>query len=306
MSNLEILEKGGNFRGKNPEEIIGDLYHSFLEPQMQAKNMKHRLDVSLSELVFCGGIDPAMKETLENSPEFQGTEFHVADNLETRRINFFSTSLPVALAGCDMVRTTLREGYRKWCEEISRMPKGMREAETRKYHCLPGSFDWPDPCETLEEVENELKLFAKAMAVSQMVPVFDTDVSNMKAVSKAPAKKSYGVFQVGKSQFWLMPYFEPNTEAKISGKPVRLGPNVFDAYLKFREDPKQKDHALRWVQWFEENCYGMYRTGDVEVLQKQFVKDFMELKGKTAVPKQRDLYDRIVQVVTSDDSWDLG
>jgi hypothetical protein len=309
MSNVDILESSREFRGKKPEEIIGSLYDRLLLPQMQLSAMANLLDVEVNAVPFCGGITKEIKDKLEATPRFQGTKFHISDNLENRRINFFTANLPIGMAGCDLIRDRLFDEYQTWCEEVELLYKKDKvrgEMEVRKFQCYPGSFKWPNPTTFTQDIEEEKLLFAKALAISTMIPVGEDDLERLMVVSKSPKEKSYGLFQVGKSQYWLMPFFPPNSRSSIPGKPIRLGTNVYEAYLTFREKTEYKDIARSWIHWFEENCYSMYKSGDIDALRESFCMLIDERKGKTVIMKQIDFYDEIKECVSSDYSWNIG
>ena len=130
---------------QKPEDIIGGIYNKNLQPQMQITAMKNRAGTAPYNLVFSGGITDKLKAWLTKSEQLQGVVLNVADNQETHRINYASATLPVALAGCDLIVDVLEPEYTNWLDRLPSMDKEDRERERALFHCFPGSAKWPSP-----------------------------------------------------------------------------------------------------------------------------------------------------------------
>jgi len=297
---MEIMEMTEKNRGKKPDEIIADMYFNYLRPQMKTWAMENRMSVDANSVVFCGGLSPELREQLEDSEAFRGATLSLADNHEDNRVNFFSTTLPIALAGCDDILNTFEPAYNRWLRALEKMQRNRAKYETRLYHSFPGSLQWPSPTAFHDEVSDSIVLFAKAMAVADLIDLDVEDEDRMKKAAKNPKEHRYGLFQYGRAQFWLWPFFPPHAQADINDKPVRLGANILDAYVKFSRNPKYMTEAKKWADWLEVNWSQMYRGPEIQDRLRTTLKGFLEKKGKTTDPRWIDLW---TQIIDSIDRW---
>jgi hypothetical protein len=297
----DLLGNSDKLIGLDPLDMIARIKDMLLQPQMDLGRMKSKFGVDLSTLLFTGGIDEKLRDELKRAPQFQHSTFHISENFESQRLNFFTVTLPVGIAGCNVAATTLAQSYELWRDEIGKLPKSEFEYEIRQFHCYPNSFYWPDPIKTQSEADKEMVQFTRVFALSELLDVSEADEKIMDAVSKQPRSKRYGLFQAGRSAFWLMPFFEPGG-GSITGKPIRLGSNIYDAYLEFQKKPEFADHAGEWVRWFEETCMETYNKKDLRQKRQQVLSTIEERKGRTHVPKNIDLFDQMKRII---EEWEV-
>ncbi len=302
---LDILSQTAKYKSNSPEEIIAKLYFAFLQPQMPMAGMTTRLGIAPKRLLFCGGIDDELKKRLEESDQLQGAKLHVSDNMERNRLNFFLTTLPVALAGCDLVVNELEPEYLRWQRTVSDIRDPKQQAfDTAKYHCFPGSASWPMPTGFTQEIDQDLALFARGLAISDILTVSEIDLEKMLKISKNPQQPLYALFQVGKQQFWLWPFFEPNNPSStIEGKVTRLGTNVVEAHRELTGNADLARQAQRWVRWFEDNWTALFTAPQLEKTKTEALESLQERKGRTRERDQVLLWDQIVQSVSE---WEIG
>jgi hypothetical protein len=301
---LDFLRKTEEIGRQKPEELIATIYLKGLQPQMEIAPMKTLLGVDPYTLVFCGGIDDGLKEKLERTDAFAGIKLSVADNQETHRMNFSSASLPVSLAGCDLVRKTLEPAYQAWSTSLTKMKRSEQDYTRSLFHCFPGSHAWPSPTRFSQGFEASKELFARALAVAEMVPVSEADRERMLKAARNPKEQGYGLFQFGFNQFWMWPFFPPNDAAvALVGKPHRLGTNVFDAWQALNGSEALQAQARAWANWFEEHWSSLYTSPQLAERRKTALSSFLERKGRATDPRWLDLWDEIAEIVLA---WDIG
>jgi hypothetical protein len=126
----------------------------------------------------------------------------------------------------------------------------------------------------------------------------------MNTASPAPKEKRYALFQVGGAQFWLWPFFEPgNAMSPIKDKLKRLGSNVLDAYAGFETDRDCQKQAQAWVNWFDENWSGYFRSTEIGgrvALARQSVE---ARKGKTDDPRQIEIWNAFLDILGN---WEIA
>lgn len=298
---IDVMELTEKYRGKTPDKIISEMYYNYLRPQMKTWAMENRLSLAPWPLIFCGGLNAKLREQLEGSDEFQGARLSMANNHELNRINFFSTTLPIALAGCDEVLNTFEPAYNRWLRGLDKMPRNQAKYETRLYHSFPGSLQWPSPTEYHGELASSIVFFARALALADILDLNEEDEERMKYAAKNPKEHRYGIFQYGRAQFWMWPFFPPHSRAEIKEKPVRLGANIYDAYLKFSKNPKYMSEAKKWADWLEENWSQMYKGPEIHERIREALKGFQRRKGTATDPRWLDLWARMI---TSIEKWD--
>jgi hypothetical protein len=308
MTPINVLQQSADYRGKSPGEIIQLLYDKINIPQMNITSQNALLMAATIRLIFCGGINPALQGQLQQDAVARGLQLSVSNNLETHRINFFSVCMPIALAGCNMVRDIHEKAYNMWRSDIEsyRENRDSLENKLRQFHCFPRSFNWPSPTEFTAMSDRDKELFAYAFALSEIFPVRDADKTKMAKMGTTPKEKAYGIFQLKGTYFWMMPFFTPDegADAKTAGaspqgKPVKLGANVCTAYKAFRSDENNRTIAGKWVQWFEENWGEYYTAGELRSAVSRFQEAITERKGKVIEMDQCSLLDEISRYINS-------
>lgn len=300
----EVLDKTEKICKQSPVDVISKVYNSLLQPQMQINGMRNRLGVPVDPLVFAGGLDNALLQRLEDSDEFAGVHFNPADNQETTRINFASATLPIALAGCDLATGALERAHRHWRQEVETMRVTEQEFNRRLYHCFPRSHQWP-PCTQFSQGASQgHEAFARALAISEMLPASDADLARMFATAKNPKDQGYGIFQFSASSFWMWPFFSPNDPASsIQGKPLKLGSNVLDACEIVSRSQDLQAQAGKWVAWFEEHWSESFTAPQLNGLREKAIQAFYDRKGKSDNSDWSALWDEIVDIVQK---WRIG
>lgn len=295
---MDVLHETEEFRGAEPQEIIAKIYDKALQPQLQTTSMGTLLGGNTYELIFCGGINEDLRDALTRTDAFQGKVLSVANNQEANRINFFCTGLPMAMAGCDSLHDTFEPAYERWASQVQQLSHKEQEYERSLYHCFPKSYQWPSPTRFHHEHEETKVLFSRALCISEMMEPCAADSEKMLSQSKNPKEQRYALFQYGKSQFWIWPFFEPNNPASpIEGKVKRLGPNVLDAYVALMRNDQYKQWATSWVNWFQEK-WGATLTGpQAEKGRQDATKTFQARKGTSTDPRWIELWDDFIKIV---------
>ena len=301
---VDFLKKTAELGRQKPEDLIARIYSKSLQPQLEITGMNTLLSLSPQSVVFCGGIDEALKERLKATDAFTGVALNVADNQETHRINFFSATLPVSPAGADLIERTLQAEFTRWSKGLEKLNRKEQEYQRSLFHCFPGSVRWPLPTRFSHGFERAKELFARAFAVCEMLPLDDSDRKRMLDLAATPKEQGYGLFQFSRTQFWIWPFFAPQTAGSvISGKPVKLGSNVVEAYETLaRHDQAQAD-ASAWANWFEENWSRFYVSAQLEERRRAAIASFQAKKGKTNDQAWIELWDEVIQIV---DGWQIG
>ncbi|MCB1048044.1 MAG: hypothetical protein KDC10_12665, partial [Calditrichaeota bacterium] len=256
---MDVIGKTRDYRGMSPEEAIAKIFYKQLQPQMNLNRLKGTLGIAHSRLLFCGGVTPKLKSKLLSTASFTGANLNVAENHETRRINFFGTYLPVAMGGCDLICNSFEAEYNEWLKQTNTSKKGLKDFQQALYHCFPGSVYWPSPTSYNRDVDRAVQLFARTLALSEMHDLSENDKIKLDSSGKNPKTKKYGLFQYGTTQFWLCPFFTPDDpKGEITGKLIKLGSNVLDAQAEFSRMSDWQEHANAWINWFEENWSEYY------------------------------------------------
>lgn len=306
---INILRQTGKMRGHTPEATVARLFYN-LQPQMQLSSMRTHLGTAAHGVVVSGGLDAELIEMLRSSDALAGQDnLTPARNQEAHRLNFFSATLPIALAGCDLIRSQFEPAYNRWMEEISQKNKKEQEYELRLYHCFPRSHQWPSPTRYANVLERQKTLFACALALSEMLPVSDADRKRMNQVKKMQ-ELGYALFQYGRGAYWIWPFFEPDAsnvggraqgrvvvKGPFKGVPQNIGSNVLEAYEELERRVDLQREAQGWVNWFAMNWVGSFNAGEVDELKQKAVDSFNERKGRTTVPKQVALWDDLIAAV---------
>jgi hypothetical protein len=299
----QVLQKTEQVCRVRPEQILAKVYFTLQQAQMEIGAMRTRLNTPVDKLIFFGGITEEIRDRLAVSEEFAGVDFNLADNQESNRINFISVSLPVALAGCDLVVNRLAPDYEDWLATRQREGK-TRDYEIAKHHCFPRSLQWPDPTRYSTQHDSARQAFARALAVSEMLQVSEDDLKRMTECAKTPKEQRYSLFQVGASQFWLWPFFVPNDPTSaIIGKPQNLGANVIEACERFTQSAELQAEAQQWVNWFQANWSGVFRAPEAIDARARAIGSFNQRKGRVRDPHLTEMWDEIVEIVQD---WDFG
>jgi hypothetical protein len=305
MTPVKVLQEKREYKGKSPEEAVANLYYTLLQPQMRITAMRNRLGRTPHTLLFCGGINSAMKAVLQAQPQLQNATLNISDNLEQNRINFFTSTLPIAMAGCDSIITTFEEAYNNWHDELMREDKKTQEYELALFQCYQGSHRWRRPSYFIKEVESNLKLFARALAISEMLELQDADLLILNGFGSTPKDKRYSIFQIGSAQFWLTPFFIPSEAStkgsSVTGKMIRLGTNVEGAYKTLSDNELFVEQARNWVNWFGAAWSKFYNAHEVLEKKKRALNSLLERKGKTDDAAQVELWDSLISAL---DNWE--
>lgn len=301
---VDVLRNNAKMARISPADMISRIYSTLLQPQLQISGMKSRTNIDLDSIVFTGGITEEFKAELQASGKFANVTFNVADNQETGRLNFTSVTLPVALAGCDLAWKNLESHYNSWRGDLGQTEGAQdEEDQVARFHCFPGSPNWPSPVRHSTGHDTMKVTFARALAVSEIIQPSRGDLDKMNTTSKTPKDKRYALFQVGDSQFWLWPFFAPNdTSATIAGTPVTLGTNVVDAFDAFSKSVELQKHARNWVEWLQNHWSDEHSGEEIRTLRDKALHSFSERKGRTAQPDRKDLWDEIASITSE---WTL-
>lgn len=299
----QVLEKTEQVCRVRPEQVLAKVYFTLQQAQMEIGSMRTRMNAPVDSLIFFGGITKEIRDRLAASEEFAGVDFNIADNQESNRINFISVNLPVALAGCDLVVNRLAPEYEHWRTE-KRKNKKTYDYEIAKHHCFPDSPDWPNPIRFSTQHDSGREVFARALALSEMLQVSDADLKRMTDCAKTPRDQRYSLFQVGASQFWLWPFFVPNDPASsVKKHPQNLGANVAASCDCVTKSSELQQEAQQWVAWFTENWSGIFRAPEALDARNKAVESFYQRKGKARDPQHSELWDEIIEIVQD---WEFG
>lgn len=316
MKPERILDATMDSSAEGPADIIGDVVGKTLSPQFRVALMKATLEQDLASIYFTGGLTADLAQALLDAEALPRGKIRIAENQETHRINFFSATFPVAMAGSEFIEGTFQAEYERWVKTVYALPKAEREAELRLYHCFPESWAWRSPMKAGMHGDVEQELYAKALAVSFILEISEGDLKKMKEMRRGK-DHGYGLFQVGRSNFWLYPFFPPSPvgfegesgpewleRAKVeSGKPENIASNVHDAFLRFQRSDKLQTTARHWVEWFEDHWNVMYRAGaDIEGKKALAIQECERRKGVTSNPQELDLWDDLIRILHD---WDL-
>lgn len=297
---VDVLRNNATMARISPADLISKIYSTLLQPQLQISGMKSRTNIEMDSIVFTGGITEEFKAELQASGKFANVTFNVADNQETGRINFTSVTLPVALAGCDLVLKNLESHYNSWRGDLAQT-EGAEDEEDQvaRFHCFPGSASWPSPVRHSSGHDTMKVAFARALAFSEILQPNQGDLDKMNATSRSPKEKRYALFQVGDSQFWLWPFFNPgDPSARITGTPVSLGTNVMDAFEAFSKNSESQKHARNWVEWLNGHWSDEHSGDEIHALRDQALQSFAERKGRTTQQDRKDLWDEIASIAS--------
>jgi len=301
---IDILVKTMHVENENPAKVIATLINQMLKPQLRMSGMRNKLGVEPHPIFFCGGIDRALRDNLANTDELRGMDLQISDNMEQNRLNFFSMTLPVAMAGVDVVTNQLEPAYENWLDDLKQERREVVNNAMRNYYSWPKSSVWPRPTKFSRSADSSKQWFAKALALSEMLDVDEKDMEKMKLVAKNPKTLKYALFQYGKAQFWLWPAFEPWGNDAIKGKPVKLGSNVKTSLDRLKKDPDMEAHAKAFVEWFEGNWSQRFNSNEASVLKEKAISAFQERKGKSQDRDQIELWDELIDIVKN---WeDIG
>ncbi len=298
-----LFEKGD--AGTGPASGLAVSYFRQLQPQMRLSGMRNHLRTAPSTLIFCGGLDAPTREILKDQNVFGGATLHVSDNQETNRINFFSTTLPVAMAGCDLVRDVLEPEYQSWEREVAGLSPPKQVPLRRLFSCFPGSDEWLAPTAHRGVVDVHKVAFARALAVSLLFPQVEIDNVRMRSASgNTPAQLAYGLFFVERSGFWLWPFFAALDPATvITAKPVRLGTNLVQAIDAFsaQGDNASLEAAQQWVKDFEDRLAAQLSEPQLKAAVASFRARIEAWIGKAKDDPTKTAWREILQIVSE---WD--
>jgi hypothetical protein len=302
---VDVLRNNAKMTRISPADLISKIYSTLLQPQLQISGMKSRTNIDLDSIVFTGGITEEFKAELQASGKFANVTFNVADNQEIGRINFTSVTLPVALAGCDLVWKELDSHYRSWLSDIGQKESVQdREDQVVQYHCFPGSPIWPSPVRYSSGHDVTKVAFARALAFSEILEPSQADLEKMNTASKSPKEKRYALFQVGDSQFWLWPFFAPgDLSPTIECTPVNLGSNVLDAFEALSKNTDLQKHARDWAEWLQQHWSDEHTGKEMRALRDRALLSFAERKGRTAESDWKDFWDEIAGIAKE---WTIG
>ena len=300
----DVISMTETIARQKPEDIVGAIYNKNTQPQMQVSAMQTRAGATPYKLVFCGGVTPKLKTWLANSGQLQGVVLNVADNQETHRVNFATATLPIALAGCNLVVEVLENEYDNWITGMGGLSDSERDLQKALFHCFPKSAGWPSPTR-VQFVVDELKInFAKALAISEMLEPSEQDLQRMHTASPTIQEVRYGLFQVGGTQYWLWPFFEPNNPlSSMKGSLQLLGSNVVEAYDKFENEADCNKRAQDWINWFEEKWRGFFKSADIPNRKEIALHSFETLKTAADEQREKDMWDKFHEIVAE---WDIA
>ena len=301
LTALRIITESTGMQGSKPGEVIAGEIFDHLLPQGPITAGHQQMMVDFIKILCCGGIDKETLNALGNASDFQFTDFLPAENWEEGRFSFLSTYLPISLAGCNRVADAFERTYEIWREDLyMNADKKVIQNAQAMFRCFPESQHWPSPTKHSSAVEEEKRLFALALALSDMVLPDEADLARMGKASKGPKDRRYGIFQVGRSEFWLWPFFLPHGKHPITEKLVRLGTNVLKAYDELTHMDKGLEHAKAWVDWFDDNWSSFYTAPQLEEALNRAVEAMAERQVKVSDPAQEDLYRELLSAL---DRW---
>lgn len=316
-SPLNFLNGAMGNLSKDPAEQVASVVYNALKPQARIAGMKNKVGMEPNVVHFAGGIDNELRSALLERAMIGRGQLKVAENQEANRLNFFSATLPIALAGCDLVAQTLEPEYNRWMQEVEdnrELSPAKKELALRLFHCFPQAWRWRSPTRVPSHESEAERLFAQTLAVSFFLDVSDDDAKRMRAL-KGLKNLGYGIFQFGQSHFWSFPFIAPRPvgfegendqhwkEAEEQNRTLyRLGSNVRDAYLKFAASPDIQKRGRRWVEWFEDNHGVVFTQPMLEERRKGVLAEFASRRGRSNVPKEHEYWDRFSQVVRD---WSL-
>jgi len=304
LTPAKVLLMTDDANRQKPEDIIGAIYNKNAQPQMQITAMQTRAGATPYKLVFCGGVTPEIKALLENSEQLQGVVLNVANNQETQRMNFATATLPIALAGCNLVVEVLENEYNNWLTGLGSISDSERDLQTALFHCYPKSVEWPSPTR-VQFVVDELKInFAKALAISEMIEPSEQDLERMHTASPTLQEVRYGLFQVGGAPFWLWPFFAPNDPlSSMKGEIKLLGSNLVEAYDKFENDADCNAQARAWINWFEGKWRGYFKSAEIPSRIAVALHGFEVRKAAADEKREKDMWDKLHEIVAK---WDIA
>lgn len=289
-ANAEVAQRAAS--------VIADL----VKPQMVVTPGHKNLESTVHSVLFCGGIDDETVEALKKTGALDRFDFIRAHSWETGQFAFFAVHLPVAMAGCTRIKTVFESEYDTWIDALRREREGLDGGPSMDEGlllCFPGSDRWPSPTAVHSELSDEQRLFALALALSEMFTPDDADEQLLARAGKGPKTRRYGIYQVGNSQFWLSPFFTPRSGANATDRPVKLGSNVVEAFAAFKRDEQAKEHARGWTGWLRDNWSTHMTRNDLQSLADAAIATFEGRRAKTTDRHQEQLWNELVRVVNA-------
>jgi hypothetical protein len=306
MTPLDVIQADDQYRGRKPADVIAHKIAYLVKPQAAINSGHSILNQPPSTISFSGGVNESVLATLKETSDLGTFRFMPAESWEPGRFSFFTAYLPISLAGCDWVTDHLETQYLYWQQELVKT-EGQKGAaqELRKYTCFPGSDGWTSPTTRFTQLDAMKEQFATGLAISELFKPGDKDLKSMIVTGRGPKDSRYGIFQVGRTDFWMWPFFEPYPEGGLAGTcqtdgaPVRLGSNIADAYDAFERDTALVEHARRWKEWAVSNWNEIFTAEGFRQALDNAIQAFQQRRARArgANVRQDELWNDLIRVL---------
>lgn len=293
-ANLESVAEVG---GRSLSDMLSEVRRRLTRPMCGYSSMSGRLDATVNSKWFRSVDSSRFKNPLP-----QEADTTDALSFEENHATYMGVFYPIALAGCDPVLDKFEREYTRFRVEIAEQARGKAqktaaiiESELLKFHCFIGSQDWPEPTEYQRATDNDVKLFAQGFAISILL---DPDRLPAEVLSagqgegkptaladalrkalgfvdkkaKAPKEKRFGLFRIGRSNYWLTPRFDFAQE-NDAREPIKMGGRITEAIEKIKQDPEAVSILKDWATWFESEWPQFYRGPELKVVYEQAYKE---------------------------------
>lgn len=310
LSIADVFSQSKGEAGKSLAKLLG----RYVSPQMRYSEMNSRYG-ERAVIGFIGNIDDDIDDScIKNQEGLQSLSRAIAYEDDT--ICYLKVATQIALHGCDELKNRFDPTYESWKKKIKKQGKQGFELDWRHNHAFAGSdtdYDtWRLPTDIEKEIDNVTAMIGRAYAVSimlepekfsptalndpEMYDLMNGAIRAMNSESRNPKDKRLGMFKIGKSNFWLCPFFDPlesdviRSGASISygflglGAPISLGGTLEVAKEAILRSEEHRETVHLWVKWFEENRSRIYTD-------KQLDEALLGVQERISAMKKRQARD---------------
>lgn len=274
------------------EEAAKSLSRLLMEkvsPQLGLSEMQSSFD-DPAFIGFIGNVEGEfIDESLSKAEGLLSLSKAIAYEDDT--ICYLKIATGVPLPGCDPLRIKFSPRYNSWLADIRSQEKRAYEYEWGLHHGFAGVEAWPDPIEFAMEMDDVTMHIGRSLAISIMLDpkrfgpaglnddylhlLTTSAVRAMGKQSRNPKEKRLGLFKIGRSNFWLSPFFDPlqskymEKEDKNGNKeklyvfedveaPAALGGTITAARQAILESDIYKSTVSEWTHWFEDKVSNFF------------------------------------------------
>jgi hypothetical protein len=295
--------------GKDAEQSLSLLLSNYVSPQLRFTEMESRYG-QRPLIGFIGNVDDVDTKVFK---EQQGLlALSKATAYEQDTICYLTVATQVALHGCDDLCHKIGPTFETWKAEAASLSAAERKLQWRLHYGFAGpdtDYDtWRLPTDRRREFDQVTTMIGRCYALSVILdperfgPSGLNDESIHERLSAAvkamhqknptPKEKRLGLFRLGKSDFYLTPFFDVTAakQVKRSGgettekgdvavdrpyakagtgsrgattdatfvfvgveSPISLGKNIESVKAALLGDASYRESVKKWVEWFEAN-----------------------------------------------------